>query len=240
MFPSPAIRSIPEKMPAIIASLRDLPIPLTMVSTYKGMTFAQEIIILYVLPGKVVLQAPADRILMGLSQSINLYSRALSETLTAQVQEVKEGRMVLSDLTATGRSWKERASERVQPRSPIYAEVHMNKTSIRATIEDLSITGMKLSAYKLFEKGLKLHSDAIGRIRFFLPDDPQEFYLKAQVVYFKSMGKMVKSGVRIFPSPPQTIRLQRYIASRKAEILQELDQKCAEIREPQKVCNLFF
>lgn len=240
MLPSTFIRSMPEKTPANVASLTNCNIPLTMVSTYKGMTLTQDIFLLNVLPGSLIMQAPQDRLLMGSTSSIYLYSQALPETYRAQVKEVKEGKMVLSNLTATGRAWTERASERVQPRFPLYADVHMKKISIRASIEDLSITGMRLSAYKLFEKGLSFHTDAIGWLRFRLPDDLLEMNMKIKVVYSRSIGKMVKSGVRIFPSPSQTDRLQRYIDARKEEILRELDQMCAEIREPQKVSNLFF
>ena len=240
MLSSPYIQSKPDRTLSIITMLRDCNASLTLVSTYKGMALSQEILLLNVLPGKVVVEAPQDRLLMGLSSPIYLYSQDFSETLQAQVQEVKEGRMILSNLTTTGRSWKERASERIQPRSPIYAEVYMNKVSIRASIEDLSITGMRLSAYKLFERGLSLHSEVIGRVRFHLPGDALEMTMKAEVVYFKSIGKMVKSGVRIYPSHSQADRLQRYIATRQKEILQELDQKCVEMHEPQKVCNLFF
>jgi hypothetical protein len=211
-----------------------------MVSTYKGMALSQDILLINIIPGRVILQAPQDRMLMALSSSIYLCSQALSETLQAQVLEVKEGRMVLSGLTTTGRPWKERSSERVQPRSPIYVDIHINKVITRACIEDLSTTGMRLSAYKLFERGMTFHCDAVGRLRFHLPDDPLEMMVKAQVVYFKPMGKMVKAGVRIFPSISQAERLKRYIIARKKEILEELDRKCAEIHEPQKVCNLFF
>ena len=240
MNKSPVIRSKADKIPATIASYKDCYIPLTLVCTYKGMVLSQDIHLLSVLPGQVVLQAPQNRLLISLSKSIYLYSRDRLESFKAEVQEVKEGRIVLSNLTTIGRSWKERICERVQPGSTIYADFHMNKLSIRACIEELSTTGIRLSAYKLFEKGLSLHRDAIGLLRFRLPNDRIEMSLKAKVIYFKQYEKMVISGVRVYPSSPQADRLQKYVSIRRNEILQELNQKCAEMYEPQKVSDLYF
>ena len=217
-------------------------VPLVLTSTYKGLILNQEIRIIEISKTTAVLQAPDNRICVCLRGHAYLYSPCLPSVITAQIDDlnIEQGKITLSHIDYTGSTWKERLNERIQPMKPIYVEVQFRKMNFRAELDNLSMTGMKLIAYKLFEKGIAIEADSAVRLNFSLPGEPRRFDIKGTIVHFRQVGKLVKFGVRMFPNASQAARMRIYIAARTAEILDELDQECIDIHEQLNAPYLYF
>lgn len=148
---------------------------------------------------------------------------------------------MLSDFTYQDAEWKERQHERVRPKDPIYVALHWKKKEIRASIENVSLNGMGILAYKLIEKGLKIQPGSTIFLDFKLPPSYKYSGVKGTVAYLNSIGDYsVKLGIQLYPKASETQLLEKYIAHRKQEILDELDQLFYESYWRQGVQHLYF
>jgi hypothetical protein len=154
---------------------------------------------------------------------------------------INQGTFVLSGFSYVETDWKERQYERVRPQKPTYITLKCRGKAFRATMENVSVNGMGVLAYKLFERGMKLRPGSNILIDFQLPPDYEFSDLKGKIVYLHRIDKLlVKLGVRLYPKTKETHSMEKYIAHRKQEIMEELDQAFFEICKPRGVENLFF
>ena len=78
-------------------------------------------------------------------------------------------------------------------------------------------------------------------IDFELPPDRRRLVIRGVIANLHLLGEtLVRIGVHILPSILKKGLLQRYIFSRKKEILEELDRNYLEENRYPTVVNLFF
>ncbi len=211
-------------------------------STYKGLILTNPIRVLDVLPHCVVFQAPDLRLCFTLREKVHLYSHALSEAITAQVLELNLilGKISLSDLAFSGRSWKDRHYERIQPQNMICVDFSSQKITSRAQLKDLSTTGMSLLVSRARDKRLCTDRDAPVRLALQLPKDDFKMDLKGKIINSRQSGNLVIIGVSFVPNKSQEKRLHQYIQARKTEILNELESEFHKLLEPPQIQDMFF
>jgi hypothetical protein len=209
---------------------------------YKGMALAQDLHILDIQEGKITLQAP-NQINFLVGDFIFLHSHEIGQTLAARLNEInfRAGVMKLSDVVYLGTPWKERSDTRVEPKEPIMVDVRSGSIAYRACIENLSLNGAGLLAYKVIEKGVPLEPQQRVLIDFEIPPDHRRLVIRGVIANLHLLGDtLVRIGVHILPSLLKKGVLQRYISSRKNEILEELDRNYLEESRYPTVVNLYF
>ncbi len=232
----------PEDAMIALRSLAYQNIPLVLTSTFKGLVLSQELNIIELKKEKMTCQAPNRRLAVSLKGSTYLYSPSLSDVITAQIEDInlEQGWIIFTNLAFTGGRWKERFNARIQPDPPIFVDVICRRSTFRAELDNLSMNGIQLMAYKLPEKGVYVQDEDSVKLSFYLPNDPQKMTLKGSIVYCNQAVKLVKLGVRTRPNSSQASRLRLYIATRMAEIINELDQESSGLREKSSAYSLYF
>jgi hypothetical protein len=230
------------KIATVIERIAACNLAITITSTYKGLILTQPIRVLDILPDRVIFQTPEHRLCFTLKEKVHLYSHVLMEVITAQMLELNMvvGKFTLSDLIFSGKSWKERLCERIQPRDPICLDMAVNNTLVRTHLENLSATGMSVIIYRTEDKGAYINCDALIGLAFQLPRDTMKMEMLGKQISSRQVGNLVIVGIHLFPSSSQEMRLNQYIMARKAEILDELEWAYQKIFEPRQVQDLYF
>jgi hypothetical protein len=217
--------------------------PLQLSLPYKGMALTQDLHILDIQDGRITLQAPNQRVNFLIGDFIFLHTQEIAQTLAARVSEInlRAGIMKLSEMVYLGTPWKERSDTRVEPKEPIMVDVRSGPISYRACVENLSLNGAGLLAYKVIEKGVPLEPQQRVLIDFELPPDHARLVIRGVIANLHLLGDtLVRIGVYILPSILKKDVLQRYIYSRKDEILEELGRNYMEDTRYPTVVNLYF
>jgi hypothetical protein len=228
---------------SILGNLARRKAPLAMSHPFRGMLLTQDLTLLSVQTDQALVQTGRNWLAANPGELIYLHSPACKEVLAARVLgiNIQLGEMALGEFEDTGRPWIERANERVQPRTPIRVVLQIGDLSLAASLENLSLSGAGLLAYKLIERGIRLHAGQSIKLDFELSQSPARISLPARLVNVQHHGERFSClGVNTFPNVDQARVLERYIARRKAEILDELDQSFNEAFEPQSVKELYF
>jgi hypothetical protein len=227
----------------LLTRLAEKNVPLQLSMPYKGMALAQDLHILDIQGGRITMQAPNQQIDFLIGDFIFLHSQEIAQTMAARLAEInfRDGVMKLSEVVYLGTPWKERSDTRVEPKDPIMVDVRSGPIAYRACIENLSLNGAGLLAYKVIEKGVPLEPQQHVLIEFELPTDHQRLVIRGVIANLHLLGDtLVRIGVHILPSMLKKVLLQRYIFSRKNEILEELDRTCLEENRYSTVVNLYF
>jgi hypothetical protein len=200
--------------------------PMVIASSYKGIVLTQPVCVQSIVPGKVTFQAPEQGLCFTLKEKVQFYSSVSREIVSARVLECNgtKGLLELADLTFTGRCWKERQNDRVQPRDPIYVHVEHKRALVRANLENLSTGGMSLMGCTYRENALHLDHDTAVRLTLQLPGDDDRMNLKGRVVHARQIGSLVIVGVQLVAHSAQEKRISQYVKARKIEILAELEK----------------
>lgn len=112
---------------------------------------------------------------------------------------------------------------------------------VRAYLENISIDGMGILAYKLVEKGMKVKPGSNVQLDFQLFPDNKYTTLKGKIIYLNTIGGFFTTiGIQLFPKAKEAHQLEKYIAHRKQEILEELNLVYWEKIRPRGVENLYF
>jgi hypothetical protein len=227
----------------LLTRLAEKNVPLQLSLPYKGMALTEDLHILDIQEGKIILQAPNQRVDFLIGDFIFLHSQEIAQTMAARLAEInfRAGVMKLSEVVYLGTPWKERSDPRVEPKEPIMVNVRSGSIAYRACIENLSMNGAGLLAYKVIEKGVPLEPQQRVLIDFELPPDHGRLVIRGVIANLHLLGDtLVRIGVHILPSILKKGLLQRYIYSRKDEILEELDRNYLEENNYQTVVNLYF
>jgi len=218
-------------------------VPIQLSLPYKGMALAQDLHILDIQEGKITLQAPNQSANILVGDFIFLHCQEIGQTIAARLYEMnfRAGVMKLSDVVFLGTPWKERSDARVEPKEPIMVDVRSGSVAYRACIENLSLNGAGLLAYKVIEKGVPLEPHQRVLIDFELPPDHRRLVIRGVIANLHLLGDtLVRIGVHILPSILKKGVLQRYLNCRKSEILEELDRNNLEENRYPTVVNLYF
>lgn len=180
----------------------------------------------------------------ALDGEVHLHSQSFPKPVTAQLKSLNlsKGMLVLSDFAYTENEWKKRRHERVQPRRPTYVNLHCKDIEIRACMENISVKGIGVLAFKISEKGLNIEPGSNIQLDFKLPPDYKFTDLRGKVVYLNMRSEFSATiiGIQLFPKTKEARALRKYIAQRKQEILRELTQAYWELSQPRGVESLYF
>jgi hypothetical protein len=211
--------------------------------SFRGLLISQDVYLVSVGLGSVTFQASDSRLCAMSEGQVNLHSRLFPRPMVARMTEadVRQGTFVLSNIAYIGTQWSERRSERVTPKSPAHVTLHWRRKAIRASLEDLSVKGMGLLAYKLLERGAHFQPGSHVLLDFELPNDFDWAALRGVVVYVKTCSSsLVRIGLRLQPNDRDARSLEKYIAQRKQEIVEELELAYFKARTPVGVERLYF
>jgi hypothetical protein len=167
---------------------------------------------------------------------VHLHSRLLPRPVVARLKglNVSKGMFILSDFAYSSAEWKERQHERVRPKDPTYISLRWKGKALRAPLVDISLNGMGILACKTrIDKEVKIQPASSVRLDFQLPPNFKFTAVKGRVVYMHPINQSVaKSGLRLYPKAREVRSLEKYIAQRKDEIMQEIDQAYLELSKP--------
>jgi hypothetical protein len=217
--------------------------PLHMSHAYRGVLFTQELSLVSLSSDHAMFKAARCHLETQAGDRIFLHSPDISEVLSARVIEldIQLGRLVLGDFAPTGRSWADRSHDRVQPRQPIRVNLRCDSCTLPTSLENVSLVGIGLLAYKPTERGLDPRVNVPVKIDFELPVTRGRVSLPGRLANITYPGaRLACLGINTFPNTEQARVLERYITQRKAEIVDELDNSFMAAFEPQSVKELYF
>ena len=156
------------------------------------------------------------------SNPILLRSPSGSTIIAGRLQDkdIRARRIILTDFRIFSNRWAERSSERVQPKYPVYFDLHFHDNVVRGNLYDLSLNGagifVALPASLDPDSLVKSTANFSLRIKPFL-----DFCrVKGVVEHIRRISKnLVMLGFRIIPPHKWSLALEKYINLRKQEIL---------------------
>ncbi len=227
----------------VIRSLDRENVALKLIKPFKGLVLKQDVSILDVDLTSAIIQATNLKMCAILEGLIYLHSRALLKPVAARVMDlnVNRGIIILSDFAYLDTQWTEREHERVCQKLPTYVSLRWKKKSIRAPLENISVNGMGILAYKMIERGMEIEPGSKVCLDFQLPSGYRWTALRGMIVYLRSISSsLIRLGIRLYPNTREALSLQKWIARRKQEIMEELNQAYMEARKPRGVECQFF
>jgi|GEM_PF-905550 len=232
------------KMTSAREAILNLPTPYPPVSLIKhhnGTAIKQRGSIVDINPASITIQATQRQTFYILPGKIHLRSGAFPGAICATIHAVDyaRGTFQLSDLSYG--EWRERQSERVQPKQPTYIKMHYYQKIYRAFIQDLSNEGMGILVNETIDPDGRLQPGKKLYLEF-QPGPKFSFSgLKGEIVYRREAGyPLVRYGLRLLPNRIQKNELRAYITQRYEEILNELEQEYIRMSDPFRVENQRF
>ena len=216
-----------DEILAFFGSLSKQKSSLTMTKAYRGIIISQEVKPEFVDRHHVIFQANNRDICAALEGCVHLHSPLLSKPVKAQVKDLSISRAMfaLSDFSYLEGEWKDRLHERVQPEEPTYVALHFQSMEYRASMLDLSINGMGLLVGSSEECEMEFEPNSCVRTDFETSPGYKWTKLGGAIHYqLKVARSIVRLGIRLYPKIEQARHLENYIAKRKAEIIEQLDQ----------------
>ncbi len=210
---------------------------------FRGMLFTQELSFVSMELDQALFTISHGRLLADPGDQIFLRSPSGMEVFSAQVLELDNylGRLILGDFKSMGRSWTPRSQERVQPHQPTRVMLRCKDCSLSTFLENLSLAGVGLLAYKPVERGLEPRIGHTVKVDFDLPVVHGHQSLPGKLVNVSYPGAhLAYLGVQIFPNAQQASLLERYITNRQSEIINEIDQVIEASFGPPSVHDLYF
>src|SRR3990172_326231 len=242
---SPYFLPAGEDVLSIIRTLGLQNAALELTKSFKGKVVQQDVDILEVNPedADAAFRVTDIEMCAALEGDIYLHSRLFPKPVMARLKSlnISKGMFVLSGFTYIDSEWKKRQHERVQPKHPTYVTLHWKGQAVRASMENISVDGMGVLAYKLTERRMEIQPGANIQLDFQLSPDHKYTAVKGTIVHSKTRGRFLTMiGVRLFLKAKEVRSLERFIARRKQEILVELNQAYWEMSRPRGVESLYF
>jgi hypothetical protein len=200
---------------------------LLMTKSFRGIIINQEVKPDSVDRNHVVFQAYNRDICPALEGCVHLHSPLLSKPVKALVKDlsISRGMFLLSDFSYLESEWKEREHERVQPEAPTYVTLYCQSMEYRASMLDLSVNGMGLLVGNSEKCEMEFEANSCVRTDFEPSPGFRWLKLGGAIHYQVKVAKsIVRLGIRLYPKIEQARQLEKYVAKRKAEIMQELEQ----------------
>jgi hypothetical protein len=233
-----------QTMTSVADAIHALPNPYPPVSLtkyYKGTTLSQQGRIVDINPLYATVQATKRHTFHTLWGMIHMRSGAFEGAISASIRplDYTNGTFHLSDLSYS--EWQDRKSERVQPKCPVYINMHYYRKIYRAFLEDISNEGMGILVSKTIDPNDRLRPGVKLSLEFPLTSEHILFNLKGMIIYRKNVGQqLIKCGLHLLPNVNQKTTLEVYITQRYEEILAELQQEYIHIQEQCRVEHQYF
>ena len=200
---------------------------LAMTKSYWGMILSQDINTVAVDKHRAVFQALDRDFCAALEGCVHLHSHFLPKPVKARVRDpsVRRGMFTLSDFSYIEGDWKERLHERVQPKEPTYVSLCYRRENIRASLLDISLSGMGVLVCISDDHELEFQPNSSVCTDFQTSPTFRWTKLGGAIHYQQKMSRSIaRLGIRLYPKIEQARQLEKYIANRKAEIMEEFDQ----------------
>jgi len=227
----------------IIRSLGRQNVALQLTKSFRGIVLNQDINILEVNPDCATFQTTSIEMCAALEGNIYLHNQLFPRPVVAHLRNLNtcKGIFVLSGFAYIDTEWKERQYERVRPPKTVYVTLHWRGKAFRTSLENISVNGMGLWAYKLFESRMKIQPGSNTQLEFQLSPEYKYMALKGRIIYSRTINSLfVKLGIQLYPKAREARSLKKYIAQRKYEIMEEFDQAFTELSRLRGVESLFF
>jgi hypothetical protein len=161
-----------------------------------------------------------------------MQSDLFSDTVMAQIDQVDlhTHMVTLGNLRYVTGSMGQRKNVRVQPESPIHAElIAKHGFSLRGEVIDISLDGLSV---RLSKSDLPTDDFIVPQtfveIRLGLPgsqpDSIHDLSIQAQIAYLKAGSTFCRIGLLTFPDAADIQTVRRYIFDRQTEIFNEIQQ----------------
>jgi len=226
-----------------VESLFNHDIPVKLTRPFRGMLFTQELSFVSMELDQAQFTIAHGRLLTKPGDRIFLRCPSGNEVFSARVLELDNylGRLILGEFKSLGRSWATRSHERVQPHQPTRVVLHCKDCFLPTFLENLSLAGVGLLAYKAVEHGLRPRIGHAVKVDFELPVARGRLSLPGKLVNVSYPGaRLAYIGVQIFPNVQQARLLERYITNRQGEITNEIDQVIKASFGPPSVHDMYF
>ncbi|MCI0519644.1 MAG: hypothetical protein L0Z70_05235 [Chloroflexi bacterium] len=211
--------------------------------SFRGMVVQQDVNVLEVNHTDAAFRVTSLEMCATLEGDVYLHNRLFPKPVMAHVKslDMAKGTLVLYDFVYDDADWKQRQHERVRPKHPTYVTLRCKRKAARACLENMSVNGMGALAFGMLEKGVSIQSGVNVLLDFELPPNQKFTALKGNLVYLHRAGRSaVTMGIRLFPKAKESRVLEGYVAQRKQEIFEELNQSYWEISRPRGVESLYF
>lgn len=215
-------------------------IPASLIKMYQGVSVKQPVRIIAVTRETITVQASSQQAFPGLEGAVHLRGEAIPGALeaTASADCQTPGIFELTGLDCRG--WQDRQEERVQPGKHIFTWIHLQRQKTLARLEDISTIGAAVILKDSVSPMDRLQVGTKPLVDLVLDILARPVSLKSVVVYRQNVGRLIRLGLRIFPSSRQKKILESYIAHRQAEILEDIQQTSLRLMEPYHVEDLYF
>lgn len=221
-------QSFPQKeFLDIFDSLVNQKSPLIMTKSHQGIILSQEVKPIVIDEYRVVCEAGDPRICAALEGWIYLHCPLFSRPIKARVMDLSigKGMFSLSEFSYLKKGWVERLHERVQSRDPTFVSMRYHGRDIRSSLLDISTSGVGLLVGNPEDYDVTFEINSSVEIDFRINPAFRWTKLGGAIQYRHfSTRSLLRLGIRLYPKEEQALHLDRYIADRKAEIMEELDQ----------------
>jgi hypothetical protein len=211
--------------------------------SYRGLVLQQEVRVAEVNPEDAAFLLTDIEMSAALEGEVFLNSQSLPKTVKAHVKslDIENCTLVLSDFVYIDSELNHRKHDRVWPKQPTYGTLHWRGKTQRVCMDNISVNGMGIFAYKLFDRGLRIKPGSKVQLEFQLSPGHKNMLVKGTIVYINSIDRHSTTiGIQLFPSARKSRMLNEYIAPRKQEILEELNQAFWQMTKPRGVESLYF
>jgi PilZ domain len=228
---------------SLIRYLEHNNLTLKLSKSFREMVLHQEVSILESGLDSATFRVTDVAMCAALEGTVYLHNLLFPKTVAARVKllNLNRGVFILSGFSYVEAEWRERQYERVRPKTPSYVSLRWRGKALRVPMDNISANGMGVLVYKLFEKGVEIRPGTNVQLDFKLAPDHSFTGLKGTIVYLRAInGSLIKAGIHLIPKVRDAQALEKYVAQRKREILQELDWAYCELCKPRGVESLYF
>lgn len=216
-----------EEILAIFDSHTNQETSLVITKSYRGMILSQEIKPVAVDKHRAVFQALDLGVCAVLEGCVHLHSYFLTKPVRARVRDLsaRRGMFSLSDFSYIEGTWQERLHERVKPKEPTYVSLRYRRMDFRASMLDISLNGMGVLVCKSDDPELEFQANSCVCSDFQASPAFKWIKLGGAIHYQQKVSRSIaRLGIRLYPKLEQARQLEKYIANRKTEIMEELER----------------
>jgi len=226
-----------DELMHLLGQLSNIGQPVMLLNTYRGIPVSHPASVVSIHKGYVVLGVHPDQATcLSLENKTYLQSELLPEVYKAQAVavDVVKNEAILTEFTSAGTSLGKRMTVRVQPQNPVEVTLYDGEHRVPGQLVDISSKGVGIFTVATyiytdlcFEKGTKVYID------FRLPITDAFIRLggKINTVAHQQGTFLHRLGLSILPNPDAEPALKQYVALRQQEILEELKQISASMRQ---------
>lgn len=216
---------------------------LTLMIPYKALLISQDVRTLHIGQDHIVLQAPTHHICSNIHDYVYINAARSPQGVIAKVQNLnlQRGIMTLTGFKFMDSPWHDRKSERVEPVEPLHITLTTKSDTFRGRLENLSLHGLGMLLYTKNVQNIPIKTGEYIYTRIVLGEDVPPLEMEGRLIATRSIGLTLSHlGMEIKPEGMQKTLLTQYIAGRRHEILNELEQISNHALDPRFSKDLYF